>query len=154
MRGRTFEDYDLGETYESEGRTVTEADLRLFVGATGSTHPAHVDHEYCADHPLVDGVVAHGTLSLAVTDGFLADEVAAPAAIAMNYGHESVRYVGPVSPGDTLSASMELVEKTPRGDDWGLLTLDVTLSNQRDDPVLRETQTLVVATAANPAVEP
>lgn len=146
---RTFEEFTVGEQFESEGRTVAEADLRLFVGATGSTHPAHVDHEYCADHPLVDGVVAHGTLTLAVTDGFLADEVTGSAALALNYGHESVRYVEPVYPGDTLSANLEIVETTRRSEAWGSLTLDVALSNQDDETVLTETQTVVVATADN-----
>jgi len=150
--GRTFQDYEIGERFESEGRTVTEADIRMFVGATGSTHPAHVDHEYCADHPLVDGVVAHGTLTLAVTDGFLADEVTAPAALALNYGHENVRYVEPVYPGDTLTAEMEIVETDRRSDEWGSLTLDVELTNQDDDAVLTETQTVVVATSENESV--
>jgi acyl dehydratase len=150
--GRTFQDYEIGERFESEGRTVTEADIRMFVGATGSTHPAHVDHEYCADHPLVDGVVAHGTLTLAVTDGFLADEVTAPAALALNYGHENVRYVEPVYPGDTLTAEMEIVETDQRSEEWGSLTLDVELTNQDDDAVLTETQTVVVATSENESV--
>ncbi|QCC49391.1 MaoC family dehydratase [Halobellus limi] len=150
--GRTFQDYEIGERFESEGRTVTEADIRMFVGATGSTHPAHVDHEYCADHPLVDGVVAHGTLTLAVTDGFLSDEVTTPAALALNYGHENVRYVEPVYPGDTLSAAMEIIETDQRSEEWGSLTLDVELANQDDDAVLTETQTVIVATSENESV--
>lgn len=56
QEGRTFENFAVGNQFESDARTVTEADIRLFVGAAGSTYPAHVDHEYCADHPLVDGV--------------------------------------------------------------------------------------------------
>lgn len=149
QEGRTFEDFAVGDQLESDARTVTEADIRLFVGATGSTHPAHVDHEYCADHPLVDGVVAHGTLTLAMTDGFLADEVTGPAALALNYGHKEIRYVEPVYPGDTLSATLEIVDETRHSDEWGLLTLDVILSNQDDQTVLTETQTLIVATSAN-----
>lgn len=152
-RGRTFEDYDVGEQFESDGRTVTEADLRLFEGATGSTHPAHVDHEYAADHPLIDGVVAHGTLTLAVTDGFLSETVTQPAALALNYGHEEIRYLEPVYPGDTVTATIEIVETTRRSEAWGLLELDVALTNQADTTVLTERQTVIVATAENDHVD-
>ncbi|MEF8905059.1 MAG: MaoC family dehydratase N-terminal domain-containing protein [Haloarculaceae archaeon] len=47
---RTFEDFEVGQRFETGGRTATEADIRMFVGATGPTDPIHVDHDYAADH--------------------------------------------------------------------------------------------------------
>ncbi len=42
-----FEDYQIGEVQISSGRTMTEADIRLFIGCSDNTHPVHVDAEYC-----------------------------------------------------------------------------------------------------------
>jgi len=116
----TFEDFEVGQRFETGGRTATEADIRMFVGATGSTDRIHVDHDYAADHPLVDDVVCHGTLALAITDGLLADEIAQDAALAMNYGHDGVRYLGPVYPGDTLTATAEVTETREKEAGWGV----------------------------------
>jgi acyl dehydratase len=121
----TFDDFEVGQRFETGGRTATEADIRMFVGATGSTDRIHVDHDYAADHPLVDDVVCHGTLALAITDGLLADEIAQDAALAMNYGHDGVRYLGPVYPGDTLTATAEVTETREKEAGWGVVVTDV-----------------------------
>lgn len=150
---RVFKDFETGETHHTSGRTVTESDIRMFVGATGSTDPIHVDHEYAESHPLVDEVVAQGTLALGLTDGLVVEAVAGDAALSMNYGHDEVRYLAPVYPGDTLSAAVEVVETTRRDDEWGVVIVDVEVTNQDDRTVLVETHRLLVATADNPAVD-
>lgn len=150
---RTFEDFEVDETYRTSGRTVTESDIRMFVGATGSTDPIHVDHEYAENHPLIENVVAQGTLALGLTDGLVVEAVAGDAALSMNYGHDEVRYLAPVYPGDTLSATVEVVETTRRDEEWGVVVVDVEVQNQDDRTVLVETHRLLVATAENPAVD-
>lgn len=149
---RTFESFDVGETHRTTGRTTTESDIRMFVGATGSTDPIHVDHEYARRHPLVDGVVAQGTLTLAVTDGLVVEAVAGDAALSMNVGHDEVRYLAPVYPGDTLSATVEVIETERRDDDWGRVIVSVDVVNQEETPVLTEEHRLLIATSDNPAL--
>lgn len=150
---RTFESFEVGETHRTSGRTTTESDIRMFVGATGSTDPIHVDHEYARSHPLVDGVVAQGTLTLAVTDGLVVEAVAGDAALSMNVGHDEVRYLAPVYPGDTLSATVEVVETERRDDDWGRVIVTVDVVNQEETSVLTEEHRLLIATSDNPALE-
>ena len=41
-----FDDLDVGQEWESLGRTVTEADITNFAGLSGDFNPIHVDHEY------------------------------------------------------------------------------------------------------------
>lgn len=147
---RTFESFEVGEMHRTSGRTVTDSDIRLFVGATGSTDPIHVDREYAADHPIVDGVVAQGTLTLAVADGLVVEAIAGDAALSMNVGHDEVRYVSPVYPGDTLSATVEVVETERRDDDWGVIVARVEVVNQDGSAVLTESHRLLVATSENP----
>ena len=146
----TFEDFEVGQRFETGGRTATEGDIRMFVGATGSTDRIHVDHDYAADHPLVNDVVCHGTLALAITDGLLANEIAQDAALAMNYGHDGVRYLGPVHPGDTLTATAEVTETREKEAGWGVVVTDVEVRNGDDETVLVETHRFLVATADNP----
>lgn len=148
----TFEDFEVGDRFETGGRTATEADIRMFVGATGSTDPIHVDHDYAEAHPLVEDVVCHGTLTLAITDGLLADEIAQEAALAMNYGHDGVRYPGPVYPGDTLAATAEVIETREKGGGWGVVVTDVEVTNGDGETVLVETHRFLVATADHPAL--
>lgn len=147
---RTFESFDVGEIHRTSGRTVTESDIRMFVGATGSTDPIHVDQEYAANHPIVDGVAAQGTLMLAVADGLVVEAIAGDAALSMNAGHDEVRYVSPVYPGDTLSATVEIVETEQRDDDWGVVVARVKVINQDGSVVLTESHRLLVATSKNP----
>lgn len=150
---RTFGKFNVGDSFETEGRTVTEADIRLFVGATGSTDPIHVDHEYADAHPLVEGVVAQGTLTLGVVDGLIAEAVATDAALAMNYGQDDVRYPAPVHPGDTIAATAEVVETDRKDEDWGVVVTDVTATNQSGRTVFVETHRFLIATEENPALD-
>ena len=46
-----YEDYEIGEKQVTSSRTMTEADIRLFIGCSDNTHPVHVDEEYCKRHP-------------------------------------------------------------------------------------------------------
>ena len=148
---KTFEDFSVGDTFESDGRTVTEADIRLFIGATGATHPNHVDREFATNHPVLDldDVVAHGVLTLSVADGFVSAALGeAETLLATNYGYDRVRFLAPVYPGDTVGATIEVADREARDDDWGRLTLDVTVTNQDGDAVLVAENVQLVATEA------
>lgn len=47
-----LDDFDVGAVFSSCGRTVTESDIRMFIGATGADHPNHTDAEYSRNHPI------------------------------------------------------------------------------------------------------
>ncbi|WP_227378174.1 MaoC family dehydratase [Haladaptatus halobius] len=149
---RTFESFDVGETFHSRGRTVTESDIRMFIGATDAADPIHVDHEYAEAHPLVETVCAQGTLLLGIADGLLVDKLANNAALAMNYGHDKVRYLTAVYPGDTLTATLEITATDRQNDEWGKLTIRIDMVNQNDERVLIDIHRLLVGTDANPAL--
>lgn len=149
---RTFEAFEVGEQYETDGRTVTDSDVRMFVGASGSTDPIHVDREYAAAHPLVDDIVLQGTLLLGIADGFLVETVAGDAALSMNYGHDEVRYLKSVSPGETVHSEIEITDTERRSDHWGLVTARVELVNQDDETTVVDVHRLLIATAENEAV--
>ncbi|MGE3818995.1 MAG: MaoC/PaaZ C-terminal domain-containing protein [Isosphaeraceae bacterium] len=67
-----FDDLNLGDEWESPGRTVTEADVVNFAGVSGDFNPIHVDH-----HQALQGAfrrpVAHGLLGLSIASGLTAN---------------------------------------------------------------------------------
>lgn len=142
---KVFTDYDVGETYHARGRTVTHSDIRMFIGATDATHPNHVNSEYAENHPIFDGIVVPGVLTLGLADAFCAQKISRPAAYGMNYGHDNIRYLEPVYVNDTISGNIEIAETANYDDTWGLLTLDVEMVNQDNDIVLVENHEMLIA---------
>lgn len=131
-----FEDLVVGTEYKSRGRTITDADIRLFIGATGDDHPHHTDIEYCRKHPIFDRPCAQGVLVLSVSDTFFAYEIGMSLALSANYGHDKIRYLKPVYDGDTVRAEMRLVDCRVHNDTWGRVTVECNIFNQRDELVL------------------
>lgn len=140
-----FEDYRVGQRFVSGGRTVTDADIRLYLGATGTAHPNHTDEEYCRRHPILKGICAPGVLVLGIVDAFVAETVTQQMASSMNYGHDKVRYLRPVYTRDTLHAEIEVVECRERDDAWGLVKLAARAVNQDGEAVLFDEHVIVVS---------
>src|SRR5437763_4966810 len=69
-----FENYTLGATRETLGRTITEADIVMHAGQTGDFYPHHMDAEWCKDQPFGQRM-AHGTLIFSIAVGMAATEV-------------------------------------------------------------------------------
>lgn len=141
---RYFEDFQVGEIFESRGRTMTDADIRLFIGATGADHPNHTDAEYCRDHPFFKRPCAPGVLTLSVVDGFVAEEITRKSALSLNYGHDRIRYLKPVYPDDTISAEIEITAKEKKDSDWGLLTVEARARDQKGELVLVNVNKLLI----------
>jgi len=138
-----FEDYIVGESHSSYGRTVTETDIVAHAGQTGDFYPHHMDAEFCSTQPFGQRM-AHGTLILSVAIGMLAGEINEE---AMSYGYDRVRFIAPVFIGDTIRARAELVEMLdhPRQPErFGMAHERVTVTNQRGETVLALTKIYVV----------
>src|SRR5437660_1422457 len=63
-----FDDVDVGQDWESGGRTVTEADIVNFAGLSGDFNPIHIDHEF-AKTTVFRRPIAHGLLVLSIGSG-------------------------------------------------------------------------------------
>jgi len=141
-----FEDFQKGQKLLSRGRTVTEADIRLFIGATGSDHPIHTDEEHGRRHPLLKEACVQGLLSLSVLDGFLVDSLTRRMPVVLNYGHDKVRYLAPVYCKDTIRAELEIADCEYRNSDYGTVAIDCVLKNQKNEAVLFDRHLLIVGT--------
>jgi acyl dehydratase len=130
-----FEEYELGSTRQSHGRTVTEADIVLHAGQTGDFFPHHMDAEFAKTLPGGERM-AHGTLVLSMAVGMLAGEINEQ---AMSYGYDRVRFIRPVHIGDTITSRSEIVglrEHPKQPELYGLADEQVEVVNQRGEVVV------------------
>src|SRR4030042_6714846 len=128
---RYYDDFQLGEKILTRSRTVTEADIVMFAAFSGDWHPLHVDEEY-AKKAMFGERIAHGFLTLSVATGLMG---LADMAILAFYGMDRVRFMAPTKIGDTLRVEMEVAEKGDRNEKEGIVTLKVTVINQKDEAV-------------------
>ena len=70
QRGLYFEEFEIGQSLISEGRTVTEADIVAFAALSGDWTTIHTDAEYAAQHSFGQRV-AHGMLVVSIASGLL-----------------------------------------------------------------------------------
>ncbi|TMS57959.1 dehydratase [Imbroritus primus] len=103
-----FEDFTLGQVFESTGRTVTEADLTMFSMLSGDWNPIHADAEFASGTRYGQRVV-HGALGIAMATGMLHQiGVFERSAVAMMSLREW-RFVAPMLIGQTLHLRMEII---------------------------------------------
>jgi acyl dehydratase len=129
-----FEDYVVGFSRRSLGRTITEADVVIHAGQTGDFFPHHMDAEWCATQEFKQRI-AHGTLVFSVGIGMTASTINPR---AMSYGYDRLRLVKPVFIGDTITVCATISEKRdhPKRRVSGIVTEAIEIINQRGEIVL------------------
>jgi acyl dehydratase len=143
-RGLYFEEFEVGQSISSAGRTVTEADVVGFAALTGDWTTIHTDAVYAAQHPLGQRV-AHGLLGLSIASalavrlGFLEETVLAFREI------REWKFSQPIYLGDTIHLRATVIETKPlRRLGGGQVTFKVQLLNQNDQVVQRGTWGLLM----------
>lgn len=143
-KGMYFEEFEVGQTITSVGRTVTEADVVAFAALSGDWNSMHTDAEYAAQHPFGQRV-AHGLLCVAIASGlvmrlgFLEETALAFREI------ESWKFSLPVFVGDTIRVRATVTGTKPmRRLGGGLVTVKVEILNQHAKVVQRGTWGVLV----------
>jgi acyl dehydratase len=101
-------------------RRITQDDIDAFAALTGDHQWIHVDVERAARESPFGTTIAHGTLTLALIDGFR-DElvpVTTGARLGVNLGYDRVRFPAPVRSGAEVRATMEIASVDARDDGW------------------------------------
>jgi acyl dehydratase len=129
-----FEDFKTGDRFLSPGMTITESQIIDF--AMKFDHqPFHTNAEAAKDS-IFGGLVASGIHTIALTfklilmAGFLENNLGSP-------GFDEVRWLKPVRPGDTLTATAEVLETVPseKRKDRGTVRFRYSSRNQRGEEV-------------------
>ncbi|WP_082468168.1 phenylacetic acid degradation bifunctional protein PaaZ [Leifsonia sp. Leaf264] len=124
----------IGDQVVSGSREVTLDDIETFARFTGDTFYAHMNEEAAAANPFFPGRVAHGYLLVSWAAGLFVDPEPGP--VLANYGLENLRFLTPVSPGDSIRVELTAKQITPREtDEYGEVRWDAVLRNQADEVV-------------------
>src|SRR5262249_12290995 len=107
-----FDDVQVGQEWESLGRTVTEADVINFAGLSGDLNPIHIDHEYARTTPF-GRPIAHGLLVMALGSGLTLHCPAMRTMAFLQVKEWSFRE--PVFIGDTVRVRTTVLDKQVSG---------------------------------------
>src|SRR3970040_2645573 len=96
---RYFDEIQLGEEYESPGRTVTETDIVIFAGLSADYNVLHTDAEFMK-RSIFGERIAHGLLGLAIQAGLFTRATQAYATLA--FVGLRWKFKGPIKIGDPI----------------------------------------------------
>src|SRR5205814_4339504 len=130
--GRSYEEFEVGQRFETPWRTVIEADISSFARLTADFNPLHMDGLFAApsDHK---GRITHGPMIVGMAFGLAsrADVMDGTVLALLEIGW---KFVKPVRPGDTISAVVTVHDKRPtRSPERGLVTLQIEVLNQHGE---------------------
>jgi 3-hydroxybutyryl-CoA dehydratase len=137
-----FDDVEIGQEWETLGRTITQADIVNFAGLSGDFNPIHMDHEFAKSTPFRQPI-AHGLLILAMSSGLGMNTP--PMRTLAFLGIRDWQFKGPVFIGDTIRVRSKVVEKESRARGRrGVITWQRQIINQ-ECKIVQEglTQTLI-----------
>lgn len=141
--GLTFEEFEIGTTYKSQGRTITEADVVAFAGLSGDYNPLHTDSNFAATTPFGERI-AHGMLTVAVSTG-MSNWTGVFAGTTIALMEQNIKYTGAVKFGDTVHLEMEVIEKKETSKpDRGIVKFAARMLNDESKVVVDMLWTLMM----------
>jgi 3-hydroxybutyryl-CoA dehydratase len=106
--GMFFEDLAVGQS-ASTGKTITEADILMYMAVSTDTNPVHLDADYAAQS-IFGERIAHGLLSAGLISAVLGTRLPGPGTI---YVGQTLTFHHPVRIGDTVTANVEVTRLEP-----------------------------------------
>ena len=137
-----FDDFFVGQTFVTNARTITEADIVNFAGLSWDHNQLHTDVEYAAStqfgrriaHGLL-GLVAHAGLSYQLTEESIL------ALLELTW-----QFKAPIFVGDTIHVEQTVKSLQPGSSGrHGVLTFEKKVINQRHEVVQTGTTTILLA---------
>ncbi len=123
-----YSDIKMGQSAEVT-HTITEEDIQVFGKLSGDYNPVHFNQEW-AENTMFRGRIAHGVLIAAFISTAIGMHLPGPGTVYMS---QSMRFMGPVRIGDTITARVEVISLN---DEKQRVTLKTTCTNQKGKVVL------------------
>lgn len=105
LNGYDIEDLQEGMS-ASFSKTITEADIILFAGASGDNNAIHINEQFAKTTPF-GGRIAHGFLTASTISAAIANRLPGPGTVYMS---QQMNFLAPVRPGDTVEATVTVKE--------------------------------------------
>ena len=128
MKMTKYSELSMGQSAEIT-HTVTEDDIKTFGELSGDYNPLHFDEEW-AKTTMFKGRIAHGILTAAYVSAAIGMKLPGPGTIYMS---QSMKFLGPVRIGDTITARVEIIALN---DEKQRVTLKTTCTNQEGNVIL------------------
>lgn len=135
MFNRWFDALTVGGSFETHGRTITEADLVGFSSLTGDWHPNHDDAEWAA-RGRFRGRIVHGLLLVSCGVGLL--PIDPERVVAMSRIVET-RFKAPGRVGDTIRLAGRVKKLTPVDDSAGLVQVSCSILRHENEVLVHFT---------------
>ena len=142
--GMTWEQLSAGQKFRTLNRTITEADLVMFIGCTGMVEVIFTDHTFGAAQGAIQGRFVPAALTYSLIEGLLCQSMIQGTGLAMLELKKQV--LAPVRVGDTIHAEVEItsVRPTSKGN-RGIVGSRVEVKNQADEVVISYEATRMLA---------
>ena len=142
-RGLFWDEFKLGDVFESGSRTITEADIVAFAALSGDWNPLHCDAEF-AKSTAFGQRIAHGLLGLTVASGLGDREGVLEGTLIAFLGMEW-SFKAPIFIDDTIRQRRTVIEKTEsKQPERGIMKLKVEILNQKNEVVQEGVRTLLM----------
>lgn len=128
-------------------RTVTRRDIELFTAISGDRNPIHHDEDLAA-RSRFGGLVVQGGVTSGLLNALVAEQLPGPGSVFLEVAW---RFLAPVRPGDTLTATAVV---TAAREDKPVTTLATSITNQDDELVLDGTAVVWRDPAVSAATSP
>lgn len=133
--GFYFEELQVGQRFESHGRTITEADVVNFAGLSGDFNPIHVDRVAGAQSVFGQRVVP-GVLGIAIFTGLIDSLAIFRGTLIAVLGMEKWEFRAPIFIDDTVRVAIEIADKRlSASGSRGIVHRHITMINQRGETV-------------------
>jgi itaconyl-CoA hydratase len=150
-RGRSFEDFDVGDVFRSRfGRTVTEADNVWFTCLTMNTNQTHFNDVY-AERTRFGKVLVNSTFTLALVTGLTVMDTSENGGVNLEW--TDIKLPVPVFVGDTLWAESEILalRESKSNADVGIVSMRCRGINQRGEVVCEYRRSFMIPKRASSA---
>jgi 3-hydroxybutyryl-CoA dehydratase len=142
--GFTWDELSAGQRFRTLNRTITEADLMMFIGVTGMVEVIFTDHTFGAGRGAIQGRFVPAALTYSLIEGLLCQSMIQGTGLAMLELNK--RVLKPVRVGDTIHAEVEVtsVRPTSKGN-RGIGASRIDIKNQDGQVVISYDATRMLA---------
>lgn len=143
--GLWWEEFEVGSSRISPGRTITEADIHNFAGLTGDYSQVHTDEEFCKKTEFGTRI-AHGLLGLSIAQGLMWRSNYTQGTGVASLAWSDWRFKRPIKIGDTVHVRWAVADKRESHSKpgMGIVHERVELLNQGDEVVQEGMHVLMV----------
>lgn len=146
-RGMYFEEFEVGMSFTSPGRTITESDIVSFSGLSGDFTQIHTDMEF-SKQTVMGERVAHGLLGLAIVSGLAVRTGVLEGTVLAFREIVDWKFVKPIFIGNTVHVYQEIIEVKPLPRlGGGAVNIELRLINQQDEVVMKGVWKVLVASS-------